>query len=194
MADPATIMAGVGMGMSAAGAVTGAIGAAKQGAAQQQMHAYQAGVARINEQISKQNAAWTRAAGEVSAQRAGMKGRTESGEIVASQSGRGLDITSGSNRAVQESHQELVSHDLAMIRANAAHRAYGFDVQAMEHEAQATVHGMAGSQAKTAGVLGVASSLIGGASSLASKWMQYRSMFGEGTDTDMTGSLEPAGP
>jgi hypothetical protein len=88
---------------------------------------------------------------------------------------------------VQDSHQEIVSHDLALIRSNAAHRAYGFDVKAMEHEAESTMYGMAASKAKTAGALGIASSLIGGASSVSSKWLQYKNMFGT-TDTSMTGS------
>ena len=195
MADPATIMAGVGMAASAAGAVSGAFGASSSGASSAQMYQYQAGVARLNQDIAKQNAAWTRAAGEVSAQRYGMKARTERGEIRTSQAARGLDVSSGSNAAVQDSHAEIAQHDMATIRSNAAHRAYGFDVKAMEDEVQSNIFEMSSSKAKTAGSLGVASSIIGGASSVASKWMQYKTMFGSTEPSyDFTGSDEPGGP
>lgn len=190
--DPGTI-ALIGMAASAAGAVTGAIGSAQSGAASSQMYRYQAGIAKINENVAKQNAAWTRAAGEVTAQRFGMKAAQERGEIRTSQAARGLDISSGSNAAVQDSQAELVEHDLAMIRSNAAHKAFGYDIEATSHEAQGKLFEMAGSQSKTAGNIGVASSLIGGASSVSSKWMQYKNMFGK-ADTDMTGTEEAIGP
>lgn len=192
MADPGTL-ALIGIGTSAAGAITGAIGAGQQGAASANMYRYQAGVAKINENVAKQNAAWTRAAGEVSAQRYGMKAAQERGEIRTVQSGSGIDVSSGSHATVQDSQAEIVSHDLAMIRSNAAHKAFGHDVEATSQEAQGKLFEMATSKSKTAGDLGIASSLIGGASSVSSKWLQYKNMFGEAKPSDGTSSDEFGG-
>lgn len=189
MADPGTL-ALISIGTSAAGAITGAIGSAQAGAASANMYRYQAGVAKINENVAKQNAAWTRAAGEVSAQRYGMKSSQERGQIVTAQAASGTDITSGSNLRVQESHDEIVQHDLAMIRSNAAHKAFGYDIEATSKEAEGKMFEMAASKSRTAGALGIASSLIGGASSVSSKWMQYKNMFGEDPKSS-TGTIEP---
>lgn len=177
MADP-SVIGMVGIGASALGAVTGAMGSAASGAASAQMYQYQAGVARINEQIAKQNAAWERSAGETLAQASGMKTRFEVGSAKTTQAASGIDINSGSATQVRESIQEIGAHDEATIRANAAKRAYGHEVEAVGHEASAAMGEMAATKSKTAGAIGAFSSILGGASSVASKWLQYKSVFG----------------
>jgi GTP cyclohydrolase III len=65
LADPVTIMAGVGLGATALGAVTNAFGAASAGSAQAGMYKYQSGIALMNKQINLQNADYERYTGEV---------------------------------------------------------------------------------------------------------------------------------
>lgn len=177
MADPATI-AMVGMGASAAQGIVGAFGSIFSGNAQANMYQYQAGVARINETIARQNAAWERQAGEAQALEEGLKGRQVSGRIVTAQSGSGFDVRSGTNVKVQQSQSEINQYDQNVIRANAAHRAYSYEVEAVGKEAEARADEYASSYARTAGYIGAVSSILGGASSVSSKYLQMKSSFG----------------
>ena len=148
---------------------------------------YQAGIARINKQVAMQNADWTRRAGEVGAQQKGMEGRFKIGQTRAIQSGRGLDIDTGSNAAVQEAEREVNRYDQSMVRSNAAHRAYGFDVEAVEKEAEAGMLETGAKNVEAAGEIAAWGSILGSASSVADKWMQYNTTFGSsgGNPTDV---------
>src|SRR6266568_2570698 len=117
MADPMT-MAAAGAGGQVAGSIVGAIGSIFGGQSQSQMYKYQAGVAKMNEDIAKQNAAWERQFGEVEAQQVGMAGRFKIGETKTIQSGSGLDVNRGSAVAVRESEQELTAYIEAQIRSS----------------------------------------------------------------------------
>ena len=66
MADPISI---VSMGASIAGGAISAFGAKKSGESQQQMFNYQAGVAKINSDIDKQNQEYALSQGEAEAAR-----------------------------------------------------------------------------------------------------------------------------
>src|SRR6266702_1104129 len=129
MADPVS-MAVVGGGMAIAGGIVGAVGSITGGYAQRQMYQYQAGVARMNQQIALQNAAYERQAGETEAQISGMKTRFQVGETKVAQSGSGLDVNRGSAVGVRRSEQEIGAFNEQMIRANAARKAYGYETQA----------------------------------------------------------------
>lgn len=148
-----------------------AYGVAKKEAAEQQANNYQAGVARINKQIAQQNAEYSRATGEVEAEQSGIKTRQQVGGVVAAKSASGLDVGSGSAADVIESQRDVGIYDQALIRSNAARRAFGYEVEATKDESQAQLFKMGAGNAKTAGDIGVASSILGGAGSVASKWM-----------------------
>ena len=171
-----SVLGSIGLGTTAAGGVVGAIGSLLSGEAGSSMYKYQAGVAKINQQIAKQNADWDRKAGEVEAQEAGMKTRAEVGQTKAVQGASGLDVNSGTNVAVRQSETEIGQQNEAIIRSNAAKRAYGFEVEAVQHEAQSNIDVMGAQQAKTAGQIGAVSSILGGASSVSSKWLQGKSV------------------
>lgn len=173
MADPLTL-ASISTGTTVLGSVLGAIGASTSGEANAQMYSYQAGVARINQQIAKQNADYSRATGEVEAQASGIKSRQQIGQIKTAQAASGLDVNRGSAAIVRESQGEVAAQDQAMIRANAAHRAYGYDVEAAQQEAQGNLAEMAASKSRTAGTLGAVSSILGGATSVAGKWLDAK--------------------
>ena len=173
------IMPGWGTAIGAvAGGLLGAFSAKSSSNSKAKELQYKAGIARINAQIARQNADWTRRAGEVGAQQKGMEGRFRLGQTKVIQSGKGLDVNTGSNAAVQEAEHEISQYDQSMIRSNAAHRAYGFETEAVGKEAEAGLLDMGVESVNTAGNYAAASSILGGATSVADKWMQYNTTFG----------------
>jgi len=145
------------LGLTAAGGIM-------SGFSNWQQAKYQAGVAELNRKISLQNAAYERQVGRVEAQRVGMKYGQEIGRTRAIEGASNLDVTKGSPAAVQASEHALALQDQATTRANAARRAYGYETQATQYEAQRKL-----ANAKAAWT--IPSSIIGTASSVADKWM-----------------------
>lgn len=176
MANP-TALAGIGLGGSAAGGITSAIGGILTGQSQASMYNYQAGVARLNQQIEQQNAAYATETGEVEAQQSGMQTRAQVGTTLAQQGAGNLDVNSGSAVAVRQSEEEIGEYNEALIRSNAAKQAYGFNVQAMQQQAQAGVYGMAAQGAQTAGTISGVGTLLGTSGTVASKWLQMGQTF-----------------
>jgi len=58
------------------------------------------------------------------------------------------------------------------IRSNAAKTAYNFNVESVQDRNQAQLYTMAGANAAQAGQISAQASLISGAGSVASKWLQ----------------------
>lgn len=171
--DPITA---VGIGATVAGGGVSAIGSILSGNAKSQMYQYQSGIAQMNERIAKQDASYARYVGETEAQTSGMKTRFVLGKQLTAQSGSGLDVNSGSASRVRESTHDIGLHDEAVIRSNAAKRAYGFEVEAANASAQGEIYKSAAGEAKTAGYMGAASSVLGTVSSVSSKWLQAKQM------------------
>ena len=178
MADPISAMAIIGAGASAAGAVTGAIGSEYKGQAESNMYNYQAGVAKINADMATQDSNYALASGEVQAEQSGMRTGQEIGATRAAFGAS--NITGASKSAVITSDIEVGQQQDAIIRANAAKRAYGFQVSSASDTAQAGVDVAAGQNSITAGNIGATSSIIGGVGSVASKWAQMGPAFGGG--------------
>lgn len=172
--DPITIgtIATISMVTTAAASAVSAAGQMYQGEAQAQAARYKAGVAKVNEQIAKQNAEYSLQAGEYEAFRQGQKTRYQVGQIKAMQAGRGLDVRGGSTAAVRESQHAIGLQDQAMIRANAAKKAYGHEVEAVGARADQALYAMGEETARTGSYIGAAGSILGGVSSVASKWTQ----------------------
>lgn len=165
-------VSGAGLGLTAAGGVVGAIGSILGGQSQQKMYNYQAAIAKQNSQIASQNADYSIQKGEQQAQSYGMQAAQRQGQIRASQGASGLDVNSGSAKQVQDSQRLVTSMDLDQIRSNAAKTAYDYDVQAVNFTDQGQLDTMAGANASAAGSIGAASTLLGSASSVSSKWLQ----------------------
>ncbi len=178
----AAVAGGIGIGASLLGGLVGAGGAAEQSQAQQGMYNYQAGVATINAQISKQNQEYAVQQGEQESQEAGMQGAQQMGKIKVAQASSGLDINSGSAKNVQNSQALVTGLNLDQIRSNAAKTAYDYDVQATQYTNQATLYKMGSADAAAAEPYNVASSILGSAASVSSKWLGGQSvgMFGGG--------------
>jgi hypothetical protein len=165
-------MAGPALALTALGGITSAVGSIFGGQANAAMYNYQAGIAQMNAQIAKQNAAYEGALGEVQAQQQGMKTRSVISQTRANQGAGGLDVNTGTNAAVRTSELTLGQYDQAVIRSNAARRAYGFEVEASQDVAQAGAYRSAASTSQTAGLLGAFTSILGAGGSFASKWQQ----------------------
>jgi len=172
------------------------------------MSDYQAGVALMNKDIAKQQADYARAVGEIGAEQAGMKQKQEMGMTKAAQAASGVDINTGSAVDVRQSMIQVGAYDQNLIRSQAAKVAYGYEVEAVQDEAQASLYTMtAGLErmqaaaategarmtrqglgiqqqamdvAKTSGTIGTFASLANAAGSVASKWSQgeYKGLFG----------------
>lgn len=169
MAGP---MLGVSIGASVLGGITSAFGAAQKGSADQAMYNYQAGVAQLNSKIAKQNADYTREAGGTVQYQSGLKTGQQVGQQKVAQASSGIDVNTGSAAKVRADTLELGQLDQRTIGQNYAKKAYGYEVEAATKEAEAGADLVAGSQAKKAADINVASSILGTVSSVSSKWMQ----------------------
>lgn len=177
MADPFT-WAAIGTAASVAGGAVGATGALAKGSSDKAMYGYQAGVALLNQNIAKQNAAYTRDVGENAAFISGRKTQAIIGTEKVDQSASGLDVNSGSALDVRKSTADVGAIDQATIRQNYAKKAYGFEVEAATKGAEAIGDIIAGEQAEKSGKINAASSILGTVSSVSSKWLQGSSVFG----------------
>lgn len=178
--DPFT-WAGIGTAASIAGGAIGTAGALGKGAADRNQYQYQAGVALLNQNIAKQNAAYTRDVGENAAFISGRKTQGIIGQQKVTQAAGGLDVNSGTNLDVRKSTADLGQIDQTTIRQNYAKKAYGYEVEATTKGAEATGDVIAGDQASKAGNINAAASILGTASSVSSKWLQGSSVFGGNT-------------
>ena len=161
-----------GMGATAGGGILSAFGSISSGIANEKMFDYQASIARLNEQIDKQNATFASEAGEQQAFQSGLRGKQQMGQIVAAQGASGLDVNSGSAKQVQTSQGTITRLNSDVIRSNAAKTAYSYETQATLAGAQANVYQMAGANALEAGYIGAGSSVLGAASSVSSEWLK----------------------
>lgn len=162
------------MGASAGGGLLSAVGSIFSGQSQKKQYDYQSAVARLNADIDRQNAEWELTRGEQEAGQYGMKAAQQFGAIRTAQGASNLDVNSGSALAVQGSQRKITAMDEATIRSNAAKTAYDYTVRAAADENQAKLYSAAGENARTAGYIGAASSIIGTAGSVSSKWLQAK--------------------
>lgn len=177
MADPLT-WAGIGTAASVVGGAVSAGGALAKGSADKSMYGYQAGVALLNQNIAKQNAAYARDVGENAAFISGRKTQATIGTQKTIQSASGIDVNTGTNLGIRKSTEDVGRIDEATIRQNYAKKAYGFEVEAATKGAEAGADVIAGDQAESAGKINAASSILGTVSSVSSKWLQGSSVFG----------------
>lgn len=181
------------MAAGVAGAGVSAYGAIKGGEAKSAQAQFQAGIALRNQQIAKQNADYSRMAGEVDAQTSGLKTAQILGAQKATQGASGLDVNFGSATQVRDSQHEIGWHDQQVIRSDAARRAYAYEQEATTQGTQAQMYQRAGADAESAGVISAATSILGGVSSVSSKWMQGSSMGLWGGSSSSTGHNSGSG-
>lgn len=156
--------------VAAAGVALAAVSAISAGEAQKSNLDYQAQIANNNATIAQQNAAYAGAAGSEAATQQSLKGAAIGARIKTAQAANGVDVNSGSAVNVQASQRESSQLDTEQVHQNALLQAYGYKVAASNDQAQGALDEAGGNEAETAGFLNAGSSLLGGASSISTKF------------------------
>lgn len=169
--DPAS-MGGIAIGTSLLSGAIGGAGAAFSSGASADAFNFKAGIANLNAQINKQNAAWALNSGAIKAANYGLKAGQEIASTKITQAASGFDVNVGTASTVRDTQTDVAKYDQNTIRADAAHTAYGYETKAAADTMEASLDRASASNAKKAGTLGILSSVIGTASSVASKWTQ----------------------
>ena len=188
MADPISLGT-IGMAASGASGAAGIFSSLFGGSAKSDAYKYQSSMAWQNAAIAKQNQKYALDIGEQQAEKAGIAGAAQAGQIKAAQGASGVDVNSGSAKQVQDSQHLVSQMDLNTIREKAAKTAYDFSVQATNYENQARGYDKAASNAKTEGILGAVSSFIGTVGSVSSKWLQGQQLGMWGKSGTSSGSF-----
>ncbi len=173
MTDPISMIT---IGATIASGVVSAAGAVMQGNATNSATKYQAQVAQNNALIAQQNASYERQKGNVEAQTQDMRTKAMLGEQLAGQGASGFDIESGSLTDVRKSTAMIGALDRQTTKNNAERRAYGDDVQATNFTADSQLKRLEGKNAQTAGTINGISSLLSSASSVGTKWSNYKAL------------------
>lgn len=171
-AVPLAIAATVGSG------IMGTVGALQQGHAAQQAANYNASVQMQNAEQARRNAEIASQSGMANQNIQQLKTRAQMGSIKANQGASGVSMNSGSSVDVLQSAAVIGEMDSLSVRSRATREAYGYEVQGINAENQATLDKEEGKAAKTASYFNAASTLLGSASSAASKYSSYKSAGG----------------
>ena len=171
MSFDASTLQMISAGTSAVGAVSGAVGSMNQGNAGYSSGMYQAAVARNNATIAEQNAL---EAGRVKEGVQRQKTAQTIGAMRASMAGRGIDIGSGSPLNLQADTRIAGELDALTIRNNAERMAYNYRVQSGDFAANSALLSSQADNALRAGRTNALTSIVGGASSVAEKWLKWK--------------------
>jgi hypothetical protein len=169
--------------LAIAGTAITAIGTIQQGIAQKNALNYQSQVAQ-NNAITAQNMAQNASeAAQAKAAGVAMKEAEVGGQIKAAQAAGGVDVNTGSNKAVQISQRELGKLDTETTLSNEELKAYGYRTQAQNFQSQAGLYAYEAPQALTGAEFSAAGTALGS----ASKWfgpptsLSANSLFGGGS-------------
>lgn len=135
--------------------------------ASQQQASYQAAVARNNQNVASVNATTALQQGQEQEQAKQEQTAQLIGKERAAAGASNIDVNSGSALKIQSDSAQLGELDALTIRNNAARQAWNYTNQSNAFGAEA-------SQAGTAANLNSFASLIGGASSVSSKWASWQ--------------------
>jgi hypothetical protein len=135
---------------------------------------YQAQVARNNQIIAQQNAVVAKQQGAVSEEAQREKTAQTIGGIEAQEGASGVNPNTGSFLNVRSSAAETGELNALTIRYNAGMATRNALIQGMNSGAQAGLLEQQAGYDTTAGMIGMESSLLGGASSVSNKWLTYQ--------------------
>lgn len=173
MADPLTMMAGVSLGGSALGGITSMFGISQKAGAEAQMYGYKAAVAQANAAVAETNKKLTLEEGAVQEQIVGLRGAQEMGALKTAQAAGGLRLDTGTQADVRKSQFAQIKEDEALTDYQAQKKAYGFAVEAANFQNEAQMDTMAAANVKKAATFDMASSILGGATGVADKWVKF---------------------
>ena len=154
--------------LSVVGAVAGAAGSLASAAAQSKAAAYQAAVAKNNQQIEQYNAVQAANAGRIQAQQKSMKNAEQIARIGAALAAGNIDVNTGSAVDVKTSQREVGQLDAQTTMHNAELQVYGYSNRAQAFGEQAQLDTMESSQGGMAGILGAGGSVLGNSKAFSS--------------------------
>lgn len=144
--------------------VTSAAATAMSAYSSYQQQKTAAGVARNNAQIAEYQAKDAEARGEKEAQDIARRASLLKGTQRATMAARGLDLTSGTPADLIEQTDFFASIDQATARTNARKEAWGKRAMGANYRAEAAGYSP---------LLSAGTSLLGGATSVADRWLRY---------------------
>lgn len=166
-------LAAVSAGLGGIGSIFSAVGAYNQDKSAEEAAKYNSQVAALNATLATQNAGLAEQEGVSQVSTQELKNRLAGGQIKAAQGANNISVNSGSALQVRQSERvggELSSMD---IMSNAARQAFGYEAQAAADTGQAGLYTAEAQQAGEAAPLAAATSLIGGASSVGSRYAGF---------------------
>lgn len=152
--------------MAAAGTGTSALGSIMQGVSASKSDKYNAQIAAENAKLATQNAALEGAVGESDVGIQGLKTRQDVGDIKAAEAGHGVDVNTGSAKAVQNSASELGMQSAMNIRSQAARQAYGLETQSVGFQNESALDKSKAGNDLIAGLQGASAAAAKGANEL----------------------------
>lgn len=167
--DPVSLSLAATVGSS----IIGGVSKFAEGQAGASAASYQAAIARNNALIAKQNAQQEIQKGRQQSLLKDMETRSLKGKQIAGMAASGLEVGEGSFGDILQSSDALGKLDKSLILQGASKNAYAYLTQASNFSSEANLYDMKASASQTSGYLGMASSLIGGASSFSDKWANY---------------------
>lgn len=154
------------LALTAASAATSAVGARKQGLAAGRQADFEASLADTNAAIAGLQADDAMARGREAASKARSDTRQLLGTERTAAAASGVDATVGSAADVLRDTKYLGALDEQTIMNNARREAWGFEVEAMNATASGRLTRRAGRNARAAGNIGAANSLLTGAAQM----------------------------
>lgn len=161
-----------GLGLSAAGAVTGAMGAYNKSKSDKAAYNYQAAVQRNNAQLAEWQAQDALSRGQQVENQQRHKTAQLKGTQRALMAARGIDLNEGSALNILTDTDFMGDIDALVIRDNAAREAWGFRQNAQGARDDASLLSSR-ADAESPG-FAATSSLLGSAGSVASSWYNYK--------------------
>jgi hypothetical protein len=173
MGFAAPVMAAAAPYMAGASIVTGVVGTVMQGEAAAQSADYMAQVARNNQLIAQQNANMALEQGTIKEEAQREQAGAQIGRIRSAYGAMGVEPNSGSALDVRSSAAETGELNAQTIRYNAGVQAWNDINQANSYGAQSQLY-------QSQEGWDVAGSILGGASTVSNKWMNWQLMGGGG--------------
>lgn len=169
MCDPVSFLMIAGTVVSGYGQMQQAAAAQQAAQAQAQAMQYNAQIAEMNAQISERRAKDALERGALEEQQQRLRAAQLQGKQRAALAANGVDLTFGSPLDEMVDTAVLGELDALTIRSNAAREAYDFEVQAANQRAGGQLNLMQrdsalaeGRAARTAGLIGFGSTVLGG--------------------------------
>ncbi|MBP2652632.1 MAG: hypothetical protein H6Q73_201 [Firmicutes bacterium] len=164
-----------------ASSLVSAVAGVQSAKSQSSAYAQQAKIAENNAARAESQAANVARSGADQEQQIRKQGNAMMGKQTAMYGASNIDTNSGSAQDVIQSTDYENLMDALTVRHNTANSVYGLETEAQSDRSQASAYRTAASNATKAGWLNAGTSLLTGATTLASEYNKYQSTGGTGS-------------